>query len=78
VNRPFIPADPLAVSIWGSGEVRGTEPYVPRERLPGEATSPGTDLKSRPVYKPGDGDTSVTVRRPGSDHSHLKSFGNPT
>jgi len=78
VNRASDSAYLLDVSDRGNVEVRGTEPYVPRKRLPGEATSSGTDLKTRPVYKPGDGDTIVNVRRAGSDHSHLKSFGNLT
>lgn len=48
-----------------------------RKRLPGEATSPANDLWDRPRYKTGDGDT-VAFQRPNSNHSHIKSRGNPT
>lgn len=48
-----------------------------RERGPHEATGSTQDMWTRPEYKLGDGDTP-SFQRPGSDHRHVKSFGNPT
>ena len=48
-----------------------------RQRDPHEALPPATDLWERPDYRTGDGDIP-SFQRPGSDHSHLKSFGTLT
>lgn len=49
-----------------------------RQRAPNEALPPfAHDLWKRPDYRTGDGDIP-SFQRPGSDHSHLKSFGTLT
>lgn len=54
--------------------------FKPRERARGEATPMDSSLhwKHRPIYKVGDMDHNNQVMRPGSDHSHIKSFGGRT
>lgn len=49
------------------GRQQPTNHRKPHRYLPGE----------RSYYLPGDGEVKI-IRRPGSDHSHLKSFGDRT
>ena len=56
--------------------VKGKEKYTPRVREPNEALPPTLTWKGT-TYKTGDGDY-VYHAREGSDHSHLKSFGDRT
>jgi len=48
--------------------------WVARVRPEDEARAATYNTFHKPSYRPGDGDT-IIVRRPGSDHSHLKSAG---
>lgn len=60
-------------------QVRGKGFSGKRERPEGEALPPHPDLtwRKRPAYRTGDGEIPVYIR-PGSDHSHIKSFGSKT
>ena len=51
--------------------------FIRRIRSADEAHGPAADLFKRPVYAVGDGEI-LQAQRPDSDHSHLKTFGNPT
>jgi hypothetical protein len=57
-------------------EVRGNTRFTARARDPNEAMPPTSSWKDS-TYKTGDGDV-LAIRRPGSDHSHIKTFGDPT
>ena len=57
--------------------IKGLTKFRSRQRDPNEAHPPTSDLWKRETYKVGDGDT-VFFQRPGSDHSHLKSYGDKT
>lgn len=48
--------------------------YTPTGAL-SKATTAADDLFARDTYRVGDGEVP-TIRRPGSDHSHIKSRGN--
>lgn len=54
--------------------------FKPRERARFEAGPPDISMhwKHRPIYKVGDMDHNNQFVRPGSDHSHIKSFGHLT
>ncbi len=54
-----------------TGEGDGWSPRIPK---PNEAASRNYTTYHLPIYATGDGDV-VSVRRPGSDHSHIKSKG---
>lgn len=68
----------VPASSQGKSTKKAKKVAVPkRQRAPNEALPPAADLWERPDYRTGDGDIP-SFQRPGSDHSHLKSFGTLT
>lgn len=61
-----------------SAEPKPKTKIAKRVREQYEATPPANDLWERPRYVLGDGDPDQPFQRPGSDHSHIKSFGDRT
>jgi len=76
-GRQFIPEDIELPKPEPKGHARTSkdEKFAKRERGRHEATAiTNAWVLTKEPYKIGDGDTHIP-RRPGSDHSHLKSHG---